>query len=171
VPHYNIKGLMDEFHVVDDSIASHERKQMLAMTKPMPPEHREIIQSYVNEAFTRFKDIVKSGRPAYRQNPEKLDQLATGEIFSAVKAKENGLVDEIGFLEDAVDRAIELASLNKDDVRVVKYHRQAALFDLGNIGAAEAQQAQLGMLFELSTPKAYYLSTTLPAIFSSHRAD
>lgn len=171
VPHYNISGLLKEVHIEDDSIASHERKQLLAMTKEMPPEHREIVQQYVNESFERFKDIVKSGRPLYRREPEKLDKLATGEIFSATKAKANGLVDEIGFLEDAVDRAMELASLNKDDTKVVKYKRPAALFDLGDLGAAEARRSELGMLFELSTPKAYYISTTLPAIFSSHRAD
>ena len=42
---------------------------MLAMTKEMSPEHREIIQQYVNEAFGRFKDIVKLGRPRYRERP------------------------------------------------------------------------------------------------------
>jgi protease IV len=171
VPHYNISGLMKEFHVEDDSIASHERKQMLAMTKEMPPEHREIVQKYVNEAFERFKDIVKSGRPRYRENPEQLDQLATGEIFSAAKAKENGLVDEIGFIEDAVDRALELASLSKGSTKIVKYNRPVALFDLGDIGSARSARSDLAMLFELSMPKAYYLSSTMPAIFSSHRAD
>jgi protease-4 len=171
VPHYNISGLMKDYHVVDDSVASHERKQMLAMTKEMTPEHRELIQQYVNEAFGRFKDIVKSGRPRYREHPEQLDQLATGEIFSATKAKENGLVDEIGFIEDAVDRALELAGLSKDDTKVVKYKRPVALFDLGDIGSARSGGGDLAMLFELSTPRAYYISTTLPAIFSTRRAD
>jgi protease-4 len=171
MPHYDISGLLKEIHVKDDSIKSHERKQMLAMTKEMPEEHREIIQQWINESFERFKDIVKSGRPQYRENPEQLDKLATGEIFSATKAKENGLVDEIGFIEDAVDRAVELASLSKGSTKVVKYNRPVALFDLGDIGAARASRSDLGMLFELSMPKAYYISTTLPAIFSSHRAD
>jgi protease-4 len=171
VPHYNISGLMKEYHVEDDSIASHERKQMLAMTKEMPTEHREIVQQYVNEAFGRFKDIVKSGRPRYREHPEQLDELATGEIFSATKARENGLIDEIGFIEDAVDRALELASLEKKSTKVVKYNRPVALFDLGDLGSARSTRSDLATLFELSMPKAYYLSTTMPAIFSSHRAD
>jgi protease-4 len=171
IPHYNISGLMKEYHVVDDSIASHPRKQMLAMTREMPDDQRELIQRYVNEAFGRFKEIVKSGRPAYRANPEKLDELATGEIFSAVRAKENGLVDEIGFVEDAVERAMELANLKSDSTRVVRYKRPAALLDLGNIGAARSAQSDLGMLFELSTPKAYYMASTLPALFSAKKAD
>jgi protease IV len=171
IPHYNISGLLKNYHVEDDSIASHERKQMLTMTREMPPEHREIIQSYVNESFDRFKEIVKSGRPAFREEPTKLEALATGEIFSARKAKESGLVDEIGFLEDAVDRAMELANLSSKKTRVVKYKRPAALFDFGDLGAAQARRGELDMLFELSSPKAYYISTTLPAIFSSRRAD
>jgi protease-4 len=171
VPHYDIHKIMNDHGIFDDSIASHERKQMLAMTKEMPPEHRELIQQYVNEAFGRFKDIVKSGRPQYREKPEELDKIATGEIFSATKAKENGLVDEIGFIEDAVDRALELASLSKESTKVVKYKRPVALFDLGDIGSAESARGELSMLFELSMPKAYYLSSTLPAVFSSHRAD
>ena len=171
VPHYDVSGLMKDYDVKDDSIASHPRKQMLSMTREMPEEHRQIIQSYVNEAFGRFKDIVKSGRPAYRQDPSKLDELATGEIFSANKAKEGGLVDEIGFLENAVDRAIELAHLTKDSTRVVKFNRPVALFDLGSVGSAKASQSKLDLLFELSSPKAYFITTTMPVIFSSARAD
>lgn len=171
VPHYDVSGLMKEYDIKDDSIASHPRKQILSMTKEMPAEHREIIQGYVNEAFERFKDIVKSGRPKFREDPSKLDALATGEIFSATKAKDGGLVDEIGFVEDAVDRAMELASLSKDKTRVVKYKRPAALFDFGDVGSARSARRELDMLFELSSPRAYYLSTTLPAIFSSRRAD
>jgi protease-4 len=171
IPHYNVSALMKEYGLEDDSIASHPRKQMLSMTREMPAEHREIIQGYVNEAFNRFKDIVKSGRPEFRKDPSKLDALATGEIFSATRAKEGGLVDEIGFLEDAVDRAMELASLSKDSTRVVKYNRPPALFDFGDVGSAEAARSELSALFELSTPKAYYLSSTLPAIFSSRKAD
>ncbi|HEX5104227.1 MAG TPA: S49 family peptidase, partial [Pirellulaceae bacterium] len=62
IPHYDLSGLLDRFDVKDDSIASHERKQMLSMTRPMPPEHREIIQKHINAMFERFKSIVKDGR-------------------------------------------------------------------------------------------------------------
>lgn len=171
IPHYNVTGLMQEWKIEDDSIASGPRKQMLSMTRQLTEEERKLVQEYVMESFSRFKDIIKTGRPAFRENPEKLDELATGEIFTANKAKSNGLVDEIGFLEDVVARAAELAGLSESTARVVKYERPPALFDLGDVGAAEASRTQLGLLFELSTPKAYYMSTTLPAIFSTNRAD
>lgn len=171
IPHYDITGLMEKYDIKDDSIASHDRKQMLSMTKKLDGDKRELVQAYVMEAFERFKDIVKQGRPDFRANPEKLDVLATGEIFSATKAKANGLVDELGFQEDAIARAAELASLSADDYRVVKYERPATLLDLGSIGGANAARSEINAILELSIPRAYYLNTMLPAAFASRRAD
>jgi protease-4 len=161
VPHYNISGLMETLKVVDDSIVSHPRKRMLSMTRPESEEHREIIQKYVNQAFERFKEIVKSGRPAFREDDTSLVDLATGEIFSAPTALENGLVDRIGFIEDAIDRVIELARVDKDDVRVVRFDRRTTL--ISAIGFAKGEGSELDTT-ELLTPKAYYLWTTLPGV-------
>ncbi|WP_425618171.1 signal peptide peptidase SppA [Anatilimnocola sp. NA78] len=174
IPHYNFTDLMKEHGVVDDSIASHERKQMLSMTRELSPENRAIIQSYVDESFGRFKNIVKSGRPIFEKDSSALDQLATGEIFSADQALKHGLVDKIGFLEDAVARALELAKLEKDSVRVVRFRRPATLFNLGAVAQAQQQSADLSALrglLEASTPRAYYLFSAFPTLAASKRAE
>lgn len=164
IPHYNVSGLMEEYHIEDDSIMSHPRKQMLTMTREMPEEHREILQEYVNQAFSRFKDIVKEGRPAFEKDPAKLDVLATGEIFTANQALENGLVDKIGFIEEAIDRVAELADIDPKKTRVVTYEQPAALFDFG---LAQNQALSFDKLLEMSAPKAYYMSSYLPPVVSS----
>jgi protease-4 len=169
--HYDISGLMEKLSVKDDSLASHERKLMLSMTKPMPAEHRELMQGTINDMFERFKMIVKEGRPTFRKDSEALDQLATGEIFLAGKAKMFGLVDEIGFIEDAVDRAMELAHLSKDKTRVVKYVRPESLLDVLEGSSASTQASYAKAVAELSVPRAYYLYSTMPGITSSWQAD
>ena len=169
--HYDVSGLMDKLSVKDDSIASHERKLMLSMTKPMPAEHRELMQGTINDMFERFKTIVKEGRPAFRKDPEALDQLATGEVFLAEKAKGFGLVDEIGFIEDAVERALELAHLTKEKTRVVKYTRPESLLDVLEGSSASTQSSYARAIAELSVPRAYYLYSSLPALTSNWRAD
>jgi protease-4 len=172
IPHYDLSGLLSDYHVKDDSIASHERKQMLSMTRPIPPEHREIIQKHIDAMFERFKGIVKEGRPAFQDDGDKLDELATGEVFTADQALASGLVDRIGFVEEAIDRAIELASLDKEETRVVRYNRPASLIDF--YGVAQARPAgglNLPELLDLSAPRGWYLATSLPAIVSSRRAD
>ncbi|MEO8496030.1 MAG: signal peptide peptidase SppA, partial [Planctomycetota bacterium] len=168
IPHYDVSGLMARFDVKDDSIASHPRKQMLAMTRPIPDEHRELLQSYVNDSFERFKEIVKQGRPAFRDDGGALDLLATGEIFTATKAKASGLVDEIGFLEEAIDRAMELANLDAKNTSVVRYPRPVSLFDVSGLMMSKTHRPDLSTLLELTSPRAYYLASSMPPLMASY---
>jgi protease-4 len=165
IPHYNIAGLMKEIGVVDDTIASNPLKEMGSMTRPMTEEERKIFQALVKDGFDRFKSVVQSGRPKLKQDPEALDKLATGQVYTADQALENGLIDKIGFMDDAVDRAIELAHLNKNNVKVVKYKPQLSLVNLilGN-QTGERGSLDLAALLDLSTPRAYYLFTWLPPL-------
>ncbi|MHB8971184.1 MAG: signal peptide peptidase SppA [Pirellulaceae bacterium] len=177
VPHYDLSGLMARYDVRDDSVSSHPRKQILSPTRAMSEEDRAIIQTYVNESFQHFKDIVKAGRPQLPQAPgtdsQKLEHdgqdLATGEIFTATQAKQFGLVDEIGFIEEAIERASELAGLQKDRVRVVQYRRPASLLDLVGLVEAAEPDFPLSALLEVSAPRAYYLATSLPPLATSRR--
>jgi len=167
IPHYDLSGLLKRFDVKDDSIASNPRKQMLAMTRPIPEDHRKLIEEYLNEAFTRFKDIVKQGRPKFRKDPVALDKLATGEVFSATKAKANGLVDEIGFVEEAINRALELAGLDEANTSVIRYQRPASLFEIPVLARASSR-SEVSALLELSAPRAYYVASTLPPLMASY---
>lgn len=172
IPHYDLSGLLARFDVKDDSIASHERKQMLSMTRPIPPEHREIIEKHLDYMFVRFKSIIKEGRPSFAKDGEALDKLATGEVFTAEQALENGLIDKIGFVEEVIDRAHELAGLDKSSTRVIRYERPAELFDFYGVAQAHAGGGiGLPQLLDLAAPRGWYLATSLPAIASTRRAD
>lgn len=168
IPHYDLSGLLERISVKDDTLATHPRKEMLSMTKPMSEDQRQLLVVYLNEAFTRFKQIVKDGRPAFRQNEEALNGLATGEIFTGPQAKERGLVDEIGFIEDAIDRVIELAGLTKDKTRVVRYQAPFSIFSLAGLRSPDsppnAGDAALSGALDWGTPRAYYLWTSLPPL-------
>jgi protease IV len=175
IPHYDVTGLMKEFGVKDDSLATHPRKLMLSMTREMSDEERKLVQDHINDMFVRFKTVVKHGRPHFAQNPDELDKLATGEIFTADKAVENKLVDKIGFQEDAIDRALELASLKKGKTKIVKYKRPVSLSDSLLLGRAPSGSAaasfDLVSLLDLSAPRAWFLCSGWPALASSRRAD
>ena len=133
IPHYDLSGLLAQYDVKDDSIASHPYKLMGSPTRGLSEEdratERKLLQSLVDESFGRFKQVVLSGRPAFRDDPGALEASATGQIFSADQAKERGLVDQIGFVEDAVARAAELAGVSLEDVRCVKYKKPPAALD------------------------------------------
>jgi protease-4 len=174
IPHYDVSGFLDRWNIKDDSIASHERKQMLSMTRELNPEHREIIQRYVDESFLRFKNIVKQGRAVFRDGTDNIidpntgTDLATGEMFSAQQALGYQLVDRIGFLDEAIDRAIELAKLpSTGKVRVIHYQQPTSLLSIAGLAQESTPGSRLQALLELSVPRAYYLNTTIPPLITA----
>jgi hypothetical protein len=66
-------------------------------------------------------------------------------------------------LEDAVDRAIELAKLDPKDVSVVKYRPEINLADL-LLGQARSSGFDLNQLLDAASPQAYYLANHLPPL-------
>ena len=145
IPHYNVAGFMEKYGLADDSIASHELKKMGSITKPMTPEEKEIFQALVNDSFEQFKEVIRSGRSEFEKDPKKLDDLATGRSTPREQAvdKKHGLIDKIGFLEDAVDQAIKLAGLDSTKVKVVRYKQEPGL-EQPPLGRASEQVAVAG---------------------------
>jgi len=166
IPHYDLSGLMARFDIKEDSLVSHPRKQLLSMTRPIPDEHRELLQAHLDEAFERFKKVIKEGRPAFQMDEDALDQLATGEIFTAEQAKKHGLVDEIGFIEDAIDQAIALAKLDKKKTRVVEFERTGSLLEIPFLLETDSRGIDLATWLDLNAPRVYYLATTLPHLMT-----
>jgi protease-4 len=169
IPHYNASDFMSEWGFEEDSIGSHRLKNMGSLARKMTDEEREIFQVLVDQGFQRFKEIVKAGRPYFQQNPEELDELATGQVYTAEQAKDKKLVDRIGFVEDAIDRAIALAGVDPDDVEVVRYKSQLTLAGLLFGRGARRQDLGLAELLDITAPRAYYLCTRMPPLLQSGR--
>jgi protease-4 len=170
IPHFDLSKMLKRFDVRDDSVASGPLKEMLSPTKDRTPEladrERRLLKSLVDDMFVRFKEIVRAGRP--KLDAEAVDKVATGQIFTAQQAKEAGLVDRIGFLEDAVARAVELAGLTDTTARVVKYSKPKGLLDevLGG-DAGAGSRVTLEAFAELTTPRAWYLCSWWPALVTA----
>jgi protease-4 len=157
---------LEEHKVVEDSIKSHPLKSLGSFTQPMTETERKILQGLVDDSFERFKGVVKAGRARFEESPEQLDDVATGQVFSADQARAKGLVDKIGYIEEAIDRAIELAGIDKEDTRVVKFQREISFFDILTGGEVRAPGMSLAELLDLTVPRAYYMCTRLPALES-----
>jgi len=187
IPHYDFSKALRKFDVTDDSITSGPLKEMLSPTKERAPElaerERKVLQALVDDMFARFKEVVREGRP--KLDEAAVDAVATGQVFTARQAQAAGLVDRIGFLEDAVDRAVELAGLTKDTARVVRYIRPRGVLDglLGidvaarsdgdpagrSVAGATLSRSVLDAFVEWTTPRAWYLCSSWPAMVTSGR--
>jgi len=143
IPHYNVAKLLEKWDIADDSIASHPLKMMGSPTRdfpePIAAEQQAILKGLVDSSFADFKEIVLAGRPGLRGDQAKQDIVFTGRIFTASQAKENGLVDKLGFVEDAIDRAAELAGIDKENVRVINFKQPTGLLTALMAGASIQQ--------------------------------
>lgn len=169
IPHFDLSGALASLNVKDDSIVSGPLKEMGSPTRPMSDRERAVLQGLVDDSFQAFKDIVVGGRPKFKNNPQALAEVTTGQVFSANQALANGLVDRIGFIDDAIARAAELSGYGTDKLRCVKYQRQPTLFgELTGVESAIAGRgADAQALLDLTAPRAYYLWTWLPTLLTN----
>jgi len=119
MPGLSVEGLMEKYGVTDQTLKSGAFKDSGSMFRDMTPAERAQLQSVIDDLFARFKEVVAKGRPAL--SPEKVSALSDGRVYSAKQALDNGLVDQLGYLEDAVADLEQRAGISES--RVVVYHR------------------------------------------------
>jgi protease IV len=90
-------------------------KDMGSMFREPTEEELAKEQALIDELYGQFVDAVAEGR---KMSQEAVKQIATGEIFTGVKAKSLGLVDELGDLERALEIASELGNVPRKPVWV-----------------------------------------------------
>ncbi|SED08013.1 protease-4 [Tenacibaculum sp. MAR_2009_124] len=87
-----------------------------SLFEPMDKRFYDVTKKGVEETYKIFVDRVSSGRG---MNFEEVDAIAQGRVWTGKEALANGLVDELGGLNDALALAAELAEV--DDYRVRNY--------------------------------------------------
>jgi protease-4 len=95
---YNLRELMAQFNVLGQSIKAGDNIDMGTAAAAISPEARQLLQTMADEYHEMFKEVVKSRRKLGPQAEYALD----GRVVTARQAQELGLIDSIGYLEDAV---------------------------------------------------------------------
>lgn len=84
--------------------------------REMLPEEEAIIQTYIDTTYNQFKLRVAQGR---KLPISKVDSIAQGRIYSGLQAKELGLIDQLGNLNDAIDVACKKAKLKTYKLQIL----------------------------------------------------
>ena len=105
-------------------------------------------------AYERFIEVVVEGRKT-SLDPNEVRQLADGGIFGAKEAVEVKLIDEIGYLDEAIELVKSLAGIQ--NARVVEYRKPFSFADVLSIKKPNLLKFDRSMLYELGTPQIMYL--------------
>ncbi|MDM3870102.1 signal peptide peptidase SppA [Porticoccus sp. W117] len=161
-----------ELGISSDGIATTELAGFGNPTRPMSEKGAAVIQSAIDGIYQKFLTLVAEGR---NSSSEEVHKVAQGRVWTGAKAKQLGLVDELGNLKDAIVAAAKLADISEYKVELIQQPLsfQEALMlgltenvDLGqwlNIDSLIPQSIQqtanplVEALNDLNDPKGYYL--------------
>lgn len=129
----NASELAEQWGVSSYTLSTHERSATYSPLRPLSDTFRAELTEGIEQTYQTFLERVASGRS---MSIESVDAIAQGRVYLAPKALELGLVDEIGTLDDAINKAAELAAI--DEFKLREYPRYKSDFErlLGDLPAA-----------------------------------
>jgi protease-4 len=113
------RELKDRLGVGSDSVRTNENADAWSINKPFTDEQHAHVEAEADLFYTDFVERVAAGR---KLSVEAVDAVARGRVWTGADALERGLVDELGGLRTAINRAKVLAGFDEDDhARIVSY--------------------------------------------------
>ena len=113
----NVEGLFELAGLQQEVIKTGAHKDMGSAYRRLTDDERAIFQGILDEMESQFIDVIDAGRPELSR--AQIEAVADGRVFTAQQALELGLVDRIGYLDDALDRCRERAGLR--DANITTY--------------------------------------------------
>jgi protease-4 len=159
-----MKGFYDWIGVNDEYVSRGKFAAMYRETEPFTDEERAKFKSMLDDFYNKdFLPKVAQGR---KRDVQYIDSIGQGHVWTGTQAKQNGLIDEFGGMDKAVEIAKQLANIPADkNVRRVVYPAPRTfldqLFGTGGDGAtveAQKQNAAIAALPEDVRRSLRYLS-------------
>ena len=122
----NYEGLYEMLGLRSRIVKSGENKDFGSPTVPFTADDEKLWQSVIDEAYDNFVRIIAENR---KLPLEKVRELADGRIYTGRQAKAAGLVDSLGYHEDAVAEAARRGGI-EGEPRVVRFQRRSTWTEL-----------------------------------------
>jgi protease-4 len=160
-----MEGLMDKVGIEPVTlVASDSPRKNVAndIFREWTEEDRSKVISMLDSAYSTFRQRVQAGRAKAISDSSALAALADGSIYTAEQARGNGLVDAIGYLDDAISKAESLGGV-RGRATVVMLTEPPSLFDAlaasesrGGSGFFDADRIRT-FVNDLASPRVMYL--------------
>jgi len=168
-----LQGLMDKVGVEPVTLVatgSPEKSVANDIFRSWTDRDKATVRTMLDSAYITFRKRVEAGRSAVITDAATLDAIANGSIYTAQQAKDNGLIDGIGYFDDAIAVAEQRAGLRTGAASVEFLHWPPTLMDalLGaeassrggtsqSIGASLNADSIRALVNDLAMPRVMYL--------------
>ena len=162
---FSVAGTMEKIGVKTVTIKSGDLKDMASPLHDLSDDERKVLEGIIEHHSEQFFEVVRKGRK--KIDEQKMAELSDGRVFTAEQALEQGLIDKVGYLDDGIKWAKEMAGVKKS--RVVIYNRPSSYMP-NAYGLAAANADSISPLVNLELPDwlnsdgAQFLYLWLPAV-------
>ncbi len=123
-----MKGFYDWLGITNEYVMRGKNAGIFRETEKWTTDERAKMESQADKIY--FNDFLPKVAAGRNKNVEEVNTLAQGRVWTGTQAKQNGLIDEFGGLEKAIEIAKGLANLPADkDVRRVAYPEPRSFFE------------------------------------------
>lgn len=151
------KTMENKLGITIDYAKSNENSNFMSPFKPLTPVQREVIQGYIEDVYKTFVTHVMEGRG---MTFEEVDEIGQGRVWIGSDARNIGLVDEIGGMNDAIAAAVALAELDTYSIKEFPEQKdffQELMEELTGQSSVESRiRAELGPNYRLYQQLRYW---------------
>ncbi|MBY7142953.1 signal peptide peptidase SppA [Virgibacillus sp. NKC19-3] len=157
---FNFAEFADEHGIDFNTIKSGEYKDIMSASREMTDDERDILQAMIDDMYGDFVDVIVDGRD---MPEDEVRELGDGRVYTGSQANDNGLVDDLGSMDDTI--AMMKEDYDLGDARVIEYQNgfevnQWLGGSVQNLFESEPDVTGIkDMLRESNTPRAMYLYT------------
>ena len=117
---FNMEGLFSKIGVSEETYKSGPKKDFWSPFRPSTAEEQKMLQDMIDKLYARFVGVVYANRQKLLTEQE-VKALADGRILTAGEAFETRLIDQVSYLDEAIDSMKK--ALNMEQARVITYLR------------------------------------------------
>ncbi|GAB1256717.1 signal peptide peptidase SppA [Aurantivibrio plasticivorans] len=107
---------LEKIGVTTDGIGTTELSGAMRIDMPVSPAAAGVLQAQVDNIYRRFINLVAEGRNTH---PDLIHPIAQGRVWSGSSAQDFGLVDQLGYLDDAIASAAKRANLDSFTIELI----------------------------------------------------
>jgi protease-4 len=123
-----VRGLLDKLGITADSIQRGKHAGIDSVYTPLTPDERDKLRAGIEESY---EDFVKKVADARHKSPAQILPVAEGRVWLGSQARVNGLVDELGGLETAIQLVKKKANIpSGEQVAIVMYPPRRDILDV-----------------------------------------
>jgi len=158
IPRFNATELVQKIGVKSEPLITGPLKDTLNPFREMTEQETQVWDAILKDSFDRFVSVIDAGR--VQLDDAAIRKLATGQIYTANQALENHLVDEIGYVEDAIAALAKQLQLPSYDA--FEYRSTPGLVDTLIGSKFSAADVVADQILQASVPRAMYYASWNP---------